>query len=63
MSGYVVRRLAQVLPVIALALVVNFTLIHLAPGDPVYVLAGDHGSVEYYAEMRAKFGLDRPLWE
>ena len=41
----------------------TFALIHLAPGDPIYALAGDGGSPEYYADMRAKYGLDRPLVE
>jgi peptide/nickel transport system permease protein len=53
----------QALPVILLALAVNFTLVRLAPGDPVYILAGDGGSEAYYSEMRARFGLDRPLPE
>lgn len=41
----------------------TFVLIHVAPGDPIYLLAGDGGSPEYYADMRAKYGLDRPLPE
>jgi peptide/nickel transport system permease protein len=35
----------------------------VAPGDPIYALAGNSGSAAYYAEMRAKFGLDRSLAE
>lgn len=42
-------------------LLVGFLLIHLAPGDPVLAVAGDNGDAEYYAEMRERFGLDRPL--
>ncbi len=63
MHAYVLRRILQVLPMLLVALTVNFVLVHLAPGDPVYVLAGDSGSLEFYARMRAKFGLDRPLLE
>jgi peptide/nickel transport system permease protein len=40
---------------------VNFFLIHLAPGDPIYLLAGDGGDEAYFAAMREKYGLDRPL--
>jgi peptide/nickel transport system permease protein len=43
--------------------VITFVLIHLAPGDPIYILAGDGGNAAYYAEMRAYYGLDRPLPE
>ncbi len=39
----------------------SFFLIHLAPGDPVVALAGESGDASYYAQMRARFGLDRPL--
>jgi peptide/nickel transport system permease protein len=52
-----------VLPTVAGLLVVTFLLIHLAPGDPVLALAGEHGDPGYYAFIRAKFGLDRPVPE
>lgn len=41
----------------------TFVLIHVAPGDPIYALAGDGGTPEYYADMRTKYGLDRPIVE
>jgi peptide/nickel transport system permease protein len=62
-GGYVVRRLAQSLPLIGLLLVVNFVLIHAAPGDPITYLAGQSGDPAYFAEMRARYGLDRPIPE
>lgn len=58
---YLGWRLAQVIPTCAGILLVGFLLIHLAPGDPVLALAGQNGDAEYYAFMRAKFGLDEPL--
>lgn len=45
----------------AAILVIGFVLIHLAPGDPVFALAGEHGDAAYYAEMRERFGLDHSL--
>jgi peptide/nickel transport system permease protein len=62
-TRYVGWRLLQVLPAVAGIVGVGFLLIHLAPGDPVLALAGEHGNAEYYAFMREKFGLDRPLHE
>ncbi|MBA3587728.1 MAG: ABC transporter permease [Chloroflexi bacterium] len=38
-------------------------LIELAPGDPVLALAGESGDEAYYADVRARFGLDRPMPE
>jgi peptide/nickel transport system permease protein len=63
MRAYLVRRLLQLAPVVLLILVINFAIINLAPGDPVLILAGDSGNETYYAEMRAKYGLDRTLPE
>lgn len=63
MTRYIARRLLQAVPVLLGILVLTFALVHLAPGDPIAILAGDAGDAAYYAEMRAKFGLDRPLPE
>jgi peptide/nickel transport system permease protein len=60
-AGYVVRRLAQVVPAVAGIVLVSFLLIHFAPGDPVLALAGEHGDAAYYEFMRERFGLDRSL--
>lgn len=62
-ARWAARRLLVAVPVIVGITVLTFLLIHLAPGDPVYLLAGDGGSPAYYDEMRAKFALDRPLIE
>jgi peptide/nickel transport system permease protein len=62
-ASYVLRRLLQAVPVIFAIIVLNFLLLHLAPGDAAQVLAGEAGSAtpEYMAELRQRFGLDRPL--
>lgn len=62
MNGrYLAWRLLQVLPATAAIVVIGFLLIHLAPGDPVLALAGEHGDAAYYEFMRHRFGLDRPI--
>ncbi len=60
---YVVKRLLQAVPVVIAILVVNFFLLHMAEGDAADVLAGEAGSAtpEYMAQLREKFGLDKPL--
>ena len=57
----VARRALQAVPVVAGVMTLTFVLIHLAPGDPVVMMAGEGGNAEYYADMRARYGLDRPL--
>ncbi|MGQ0604525.1 MAG: ABC transporter permease [Anaerolineales bacterium] len=63
MTQYLLRRLLQIPPLLLGIVVFTFVLIHIAPGDPIVALAGEHGDAAYYAQMRAKFGLDRPLPE
>jgi peptide/nickel transport system permease protein len=60
---YVVKRLLQAIPIVLAIVILNFFLLQLAEGDAVDVLAGEAGSAtpEYMAELRAKFGLDKPL--
>ena len=60
---WLVHRLLLAVPVVVGVTVLTFILIHLAPGDPIYMLAGDGGSASYYADMRAKYGLDRSFGE
>ena len=63
MLRYTLRRVLQAIPLLLGAATVTFVLIHLAPGDPIVALAGEDGNAEYYAMMRTKFGLDRPIGE
>lgn len=58
---FVTRRLAEVVPTVLGILLIGFALVHLAPGDPVLALAGEHGDAAYYAFMRQRFGLDESL--
>lgn len=61
---YVARRLALAIPTIFTIVVLNFALVHLAPGDAADVLAGEAGSAtpEYMTQLRHNFGLDQPLY-
>ncbi|PSJ19589.1 ABC transporter permease, partial [Halomonas sp. ND22Bw] len=53
----------QAFLLIAAVVVLNFALVHAAPGDPVETIAGASGgmSEELKAELRASYGLDKPL--
>ncbi|MFT4726362.1 MAG: peptide/nickel transport system permease protein [Granulosicoccus sp.] len=62
-TRYVLKRLLQAIPVVVAIVVVNFFLLQLAEGDAADVLAGEAGSAtpEYMAQLREKFGLDKPV--
>ncbi|MEP6871317.1 MAG: ABC transporter permease [Anaerolineaceae bacterium] len=63
LAAYATRRVIQAIPLMFVVLTINFALVHLAPGDPITFLAGDQGSQQYFAEQRAKYGLDLPIYE
>ncbi len=61
----VAQRLAYAATLILAVMVLNFLLVHLAPGDPADVIAGEMGGAteEVLADIRRAYGLDRPLYE
>jgi peptide/nickel transport system permease protein len=60
---HIVRQLVNAVALLTAVLVLNFCLIHLAPGDPAQVIAGEMGgaSAEVIAALRTKYGLDQSL--
>jgi peptide/nickel transport system permease protein len=60
---YLVRRLVATLPVMAVVAVIVFLLIHLSPGDPAALIAGDLATEEDIAKLRVALGLHQPLWQ
>ncbi len=60
--GYIIRRVLAIVPVMAVVAVIVFLLIHLSPGDPAALIAGDFASAEDIAKLRLALGLDEPLW-
>ena len=59
---YILRRLLATVPVMAVVAVAVFLLIHLAPGDPAALIAGDLATGEDIARLRVALGFDQPLW-
>ena len=61
MLSYVIRRLLGVIPVMLIVGIFVFSLLHLAPGDPSAIIAGDTATAQDIARIRTNLGLDRPL--
>src|SRR4030095_13032735 len=60
--AYITQRLIQAIPVLIGISILSFLMLHLIPGDPVQVFAGDKPlTPERAAEVRHQYGLDRPL--
>ena len=60
---YIIRRLILIIPTFFFISIVIFTLIHLAPGDPIYAMIGRHPGLppEVMDQIRVDLGLDQPI--
>lgn len=61
MRNYLLKRLAQTIPVLFGISLLVFSMLHLAPGDPADLLLGSDATPESVAALRQDMGLDRPL--
>ena len=63
MGRYLAQRLLAAIPVLLIVAVVTFSLVHLTPGDPASLMAGDQALPEDIERIKEKLGLNRPLYE
>lgn len=61
MTGYVVRRVLQMLIALLGVSIIVFALVHLVPGDPVRVALGTRFDPDIYEALRERAGLNEPL--
>ena len=60
--AYIVRRILATIPVMVVVALFVFSLLHLSPGDPAAIIAGDTATLDDIARIREKLGLDQPLY-
>lgn len=58
---FVLRRVLLIVPILLGLLLLTFSMLRLAPGDPAAAIAGDNATPEQIAAIRAELGLDEPL--
>lgn len=64
MFQFILKRLSTVIPTFIGITLLTFTLIHMIPGDPIEIMAGERGiSPERHAILAAELGLDQPIWK
>ena len=61
MAAYLLRRLLATIPVMGVVALFVFALLHLSPGDPAAVIAGDYAKPADVQRIRQQLGLDQPL--
>jgi glutathione transport system permease protein len=63
MLNYFLKRLAGLLPTLLIVSVLVFLFVHMLPGDPARLAAGQDADESTVALVRQELGLDRPLIE
>ena len=63
MGRYTLQRILAMFPVLIVVAIVTFSLIHITPGDPVSLMAGDLATPEQKEAIRKDMGLDRPIYQ
>ena len=61
MLRYILHRVFMLAPVLFGVTLVAFFLLHLVPGDPAEILAGQEATKEDVDRIRVEYGLDKPL--
>lgn len=61
MARFIVRRIINVIPVAFMVLLVTFSLIHIAPGNPAYTILGEQASRAAVKLLDQQMGLNQPL--
>ncbi len=61
---FLLKRILYLIPTLVGVSIISFSLIRLVPGDPILNMLGERGAdPKAIEDMRAQFGLDRPLIE
>lgn len=61
MLKFIVRRFLQLIPVLLGVIIIVFSLMHLTPGNPAHIIAGESASAQTIAQIEARLGLDQPI--
>jgi peptide/nickel transport system permease protein len=61
MTGYILRRIMQLLPVLLIASMGIWGMIYAVPGSPVGAIVGENATKEQIQATIERLGLDRPV--
>ncbi len=63
MLNYFLKRLLGLIPTLLIVAVLVFLFVHLLPGDPARLMAGQDADASVVALVRQDLGLDKPLYQ
>lgn len=58
---YALKRLGLMTAIVAVAMTILFTMIHLVPGDPASIALGPRATPAMVQDFRERMGLDQPV--
>ena len=61
MTKFIIRRVLQTIPVLIGVTILVFSLMHLIPGDPAQIIAGEGASEKTVEQIRERLGLNEPV--
>lgn len=61
MFQYIVRRLLQLIPVLIGVTILVFSLMHLSPGNPAHIIAGESAPKATVEQIEERLGLNDPI--
>ena len=63
MGKFILKRLCTLIPVLFIVSILVFLMVHVMPGDPARIMAGDSATDETVENIRQAYGFDKPLYE
>jgi len=63
MAKYTIKRILTLIPILIAVIVLIFTIMYIAPGDPAQLILGTGATDEQIAAKRAELGIDRGYLE
>jgi peptide/nickel transport system permease protein len=63
LARYLLRRVAYLIPQLAVISFATFMLVHLLPGNPAIAIAGSFATPAVIASIEARLGLNLPIYE
>ncbi|WP_316571434.1 glutathione ABC transporter permease GsiC [Neobacillus sp. YIM B06451] len=61
MANYFLKRIAGIVPILFLISIFIFLFVHMIPGDPARLVAGQDASLQDVEMVRKELGLDKPM--
>jgi peptide/nickel transport system permease protein len=62
MGAFIAKRVLATIPVMGVVAIAVFLMLHLSPGDPAAIIAGDYARPADVERIRERLGLDEPIY-